>query len=174
MSKSASYILASCLSAAVLIQLLLAPAAWAVTMLADPKGFEGIPWGAGLSESPTFPLTYSEERIREYQLKQEPLTLWNVPVQSMKFSTVDGKFARVTVRYQGEPQHEALLRFLQARYGPLDQTPGQTMTGVNQQYNWRGPDTEVNLTYDGKRETGVIFFESRTLGPKLAEIVGGF
>jgi len=145
----------------------------AVTMAGDPKGFEGIPWGAGLTESPTFALIYSEDRVKEYQLKQAPLTLGTIPVQSIKFSTVDGQFARVTLRYQGAAAHEAMLRYLQARYGPLDLTPGQTMAGVNQQYNWRGPDTEVNLTYDGKRETGVIFFESRTLGPKFTEAMGG-
>lgn len=148
--------------------------AWAVSMTADPNGFEGIPWGAGLSESPNFGVTYSDDRVKEYRLKQEALLLGTVPVQSMKFSTLDGKFARVTVRYQGAPRHDAMLRHLQVRYGPLDLTPGQTMAGANQQYNWRGPDTEVNLTYDGEQETGVVFFESRALGAKLAEVMSGF
>ncbi|TAJ09639.1 MAG: hypothetical protein EPO61_06170 [Nitrospirae bacterium] len=163
-----------CLLAFAILYLSSPSPAWAVTMATDPKGFEGIPWGAALAEAPTFPLTYSEDRIKEYQLKQEPLLIGTVPVQSMKFSTVDGKFARVTVRYQGALQHEAMLRYLQARYGPLDLTPGQTMAGANQQYNWRGPETEVNLTYDGKQETGVVFFESRALGAKFAEIMSGF
>lgn len=143
-------------------------------MAADPKGFEGIPWGAGLSESSNFAVVYADERVKEYHFKQEPLLLGAVPVRSMKFFTLDGKFARVTVRYEGESQHEAMLRHLQSRYGPLDLTPGQTMAGTNQQYNWRGAETEVNLTYDGKRETGVIFFESRALGAKLAEAISGF
>lgn len=142
-------------------------------MVDDPKGFEGIPWGAGLSESPTFALTYSEDRVKEYQLRQEPLMLGPIPIQSIKFSTLDGKFARVAVRYQGARQHEAMLRYLQGRYGPLDLTPGQTMAGSNQQYNWRGAETDVNLTYDGKREMGVVFFESRTLGPQFTEAMGG-
>ncbi len=173
-SASVHGVSASCLAVFALTSLLLFSPVWAVTMATDPKGFEGIPWGATLSEAPAFPLTYSEDRIKEYQLKQEPLLLGNVPVQSMKFSTVDGRFARVTVRYQGAQQHAAMLQHLQALYGPLDLTPGQTMTGANQQYNWRGPETEVNLTYDGKRETGAVFFESRTWGPKFAEVMGGF
>lgn len=135
----------------------------AVPMLEDPKGFEGIPWSASLSESETFALTRSEDRVKEYQLKQKPLTLNGIPVESMKFMTVDGRFGRVVLRYQGRQAHDAMLAFLQSRYGPLDQTPGQTMAGVNQQYRWSGPDTEVNLTYDGKRERGVIFFESSHL-----------
>lgn len=165
---------ACCLLAFAILHLSPLSPAWAVTMATDPKGFEGIPWGAGLSESTTFALTYSEDRIREYQLKQESLMLGPIQIQSMKFSTVDGKFARVAVRYQGAQRHEAMLHYLQARYGPLDLTPGQTMAGDNQQYNWRGPETEVNLTYDGKQETGVVFFESRTLGAKFAEVMSGF
>lgn len=141
----------------------------AVPMLEDPKGFEGIPWSASLSESETFALTRSGERVKEYQLKQTPLTLSGIPVESMKFMTVDGRFGRVILRYQGQQTHNAMLAFLQSRYGPLDLTPGQTMAGVNQQYRWSGPDTEVNLTYDGKRERGVIFFESSHLSPQFEE-----
>jgi len=141
----------------------------AVPMLQDPKGFEGIPWSASLSESETFALTRSEDRVKEYQLKQKPLALNGIPVESMKFMTVDGRFGRVILRYQGQQAHNAMLAFLQSRYGPLDLTPGQTMAGVNQQYRWSGPDTEVNLTYDGKRERGVIFFESSHLSPQFEE-----
>ncbi|MBM4134894.1 MAG: hypothetical protein FJ245_14135 [Nitrospira sp.] len=162
------------LLACLLINLPALAPALAVTMTEDPKGFEGIPWGAGLSESSNFTVVYADDRVKEYRLQQEPLLLGTVPVQSMKFSTLDGKFARVTVRYQGDQRHETMLLYLQSRYGPLDLTPGQTMAGTNQQYNWRGTDTEVNLTYDGKRETGVIYFESAALGAKLAEVISGF
>lgn len=165
---------AFCLLAFAILYLSSSSPAWAVTMTADPKGFEGIPWGAALAEAPTFPRTYSGDRIAEYQLKQDRLLLGTVPVQSMQFATVDGQFARVTVRYQGALQHEAMLRYLQARYGPLDLTPGQTMAGANQQYNWRGPETEINITYDGEQEAGVVFFESRALGAKFAEVMSGF
>lgn len=145
------------------------PFAWAVMMADDPKAFEGVPWGAALTESPTFELIKKHDRTNEYLLKQQPLTLASIPVESMKFTTIDGQFARVTVRYKGEQNHEAMLGYLQSRYGPLDRTPGQTMTGANQQYSWHGPYTEINLTYTGKTETGVIFFESSALAFKFNE-----
>lgn len=144
------------------------PAA-AVPMREDPKGFEGIPWSATLAESETFVLVNSEDRFKEYQLKQKPLTLNGIAVESMKFMTVDGKFGRVILRYQGRQAHDAMLTFLQSRYGPLDETPGQTMAGINQQYRWSGPETEINLTYDGKRERGVIFFESSKLATQFSD-----
>lgn len=144
------------------------PAA-AVPMREDPKGFEGIPWSATLAESETFVLVNSEDRFKEYQLKQKPLTLNGIAVESMKFMTVDGKFGRVILRYQGRQAHDAMLAFLQSRYGPLDETPGQTMAGINQQYRWSGPETEINLTYDGKRERGVIFFESSKLATQFSD-----
>jgi hypothetical protein len=160
--------MAAALALAGLTMWLSGPAA-AVPMREDPKGFEGIPWSAALTESETFALVNSEDRFKEYQLKQKPLTLNGIPVESMKFLTVDGKFGRVVLRYQGKQAHEAMVAFLQSRYGPLDETPGQTMAGVNHQYRWSGPETEINLTYDGKRERGVIFFESSRLASQFSD-----
>src|SRR6478609_6854905 len=96
----------ACLTA-VLCALFCGSPAFAVQMKEDPKGFEGIPWGATLSESETFG-----------------------KVESMRFTTVDDRFARVTVRYQGKETHDQLLAFLQSRYGPLDRTPGQFAGGT--------------------------------------------
>ena len=47
----------------------------------------------------------------------------------MRFLTVDGKFARVTVRYQGKATHDQILTYLQSLYGSLDRTPGQFTGG---------------------------------------------
>ena len=85
----------------------------------------------------------------------------------MKFSSITGQFARVSVRYQGEGVHKQILAYLERRYGPLDKTPGQMVRGLNQQYNWRGIETEINLTYEGQSERGFVFFDSRTLAPRF-------
>jgi hypothetical protein len=87
----------------------------------------------------------------------------------MRFTTFDGKFGRVTVRYLGKDTHEQILTYLQSTYGPLDRTPGQIAVGPVKVYAWHGFDTEVTLRYEARFERGIIFFESRSLREKLAE-----
>ena len=143
------------------------PSAHAVEMINDPKGFNNIPWGATLDDRPELALTSTARRIKEYDLKNGPLPLGDAKVEMMRLSTVDGKFARVTIRYRGKDVHTRVLAHLQAQYGPLDRTPGQTMRGFNQQYNWRGTDTEINMTYEGQSERGFVFIESSVLAPRF-------
>ena len=87
----------------------------------------------------------------------------------MKFSTVEGKFARVMVRYTGKETHDRLLTFLQRQFGPIDQTPGQMAGGVVKFFNWQGPDSAIILRYDLRTSQGVIFFESEAFRVKLNE-----
>jgi hypothetical protein len=82
-------------------------------------------------------------------------------------SAVDDQFARVTIRYRGEATHKHVLNYLERTYGEVDRIPGQMTRGLNQQYNWRGPESEINLTYEGNSERGYIFIESRTLAPRF-------
>lgn len=60
----------------------------------------------------------------------------------MKFSTIDGKFARVMVRYTGKDTHDRLLTFLQQQFGPIDQTPGQMAGGAVKFSIGRGPTAQ--------------------------------
>ncbi len=46
------------------------------------------------------------------------------PVDSMRFTTFESKFGRVTVRYSGKDTYEGVLTYHQSKYGPLDLTPG--------------------------------------------------
>ncbi|MBM4122473.1 MAG: hypothetical protein FJ249_07770 [Nitrospira sp.] len=147
------------------------PLTSAGNMINDPKGFHGIQWGSSLAKAPDLQLVNSEEHIQEYQLKQGPLPLGEAKVEYMKFLAYDGEFARVSVRYRGKKTHEQVLVYLQAQYGPIDRTPGSMMRGLNQQFNWRGTDTEINLTYEARGERGFVFIDSRTLAPKFNEFL---
>lgn len=149
----------------------LSPAS-AAEMEHDPKGFQGIPWGASLAELPDLVLVESGERITVYERKDGPGTLGEIRVDSLRFSTIDGKFARVTIRYRGNGTHDRMLAYLQTLFGPVDRTPGSMLRGLNQEFIWRGPETGVNVTYDGHRERGVVFIESRSLAPKFSESIG--
>lgn len=135
----------------------------------DPQGFHGIRWGAKLADHPDFVLVTSSDPIQEYELKQGAPTLGEAHVDMMRFSTIEGQFARVTIRYRGQKTHDQVLAYLRATYGPTDRTQGSMMRGLNQQFNWRGAETEVNLTYESSRERGYLFIESRLLAGKFME-----
>lgn len=90
---------------------------------------------------------------------------------SILYLSVDDQFARVTIRYQGERVHKQVLNFLETQFGPLERIPGQMARGLTQQYNWRGSETEINLTYQAGTERGYIFFDSRTLAPRFNDYI---
>lgn len=143
--------------------------AMAVPILNDPNGFEDIPWGATFSEGEHFGKVEEAGALQTYEIKGATPTLGPVTVDSMRFTTFEGKFGRVTVRYTGKDTHERLLTYLQSKYGSLDRTPGQIAVGPIKVYAWHGFDTEVTLRYETNVERGIIFFESRTLREKLSE-----
>ena len=143
--------------------------AFAVPMQNDPNGFEGIPWGASFSETETFVKIEDIGRSQTYELRTGTPSLGSVPVDSMRFVTSEGKFARVIVRYQGSVAHDRILAYLQSLYGPLDRTPGQIAGGPVKFYSWTGFETDVNLRYEAGADRGIIFFESQDLRRKMTE-----
>lgn len=154
-------------------ELLCSPVTFAVSMVNDPNGFQGIPWGAPLPESPDWIPAGSSDRIREFERKQGPPRLGDATVESLRYVTIDGKFARVAVRYQGRAAHQQIMSYLEGQFGPIDRTPGQVAGGFLQQFNWRGDETEINLTYEVKKERGLVFIESRSLSQAFTENIGG-
>ena len=140
---------------------------WAVPMLNDPRGFQDIAWGAPLTGRQDLETMRSGAHVAEYRRKTEPLTFAGAEMTSILYISIDDQFARVTIRYQGEQGHKRVLNFLEAQFGSLQRVPGQMTRGLNQQYNWRGSDTEINLTYQAGTERGYIFIDSRTLAPRF-------
>jgi len=143
--------------------------AFAVPMQNDPNGFEGIPWGAAFSETDTFIKVEDTGRSQTYELKTGAPSLGPAKVDSMRFTTADGKFARVAVRYQGKATHDQILAYLQSLYGSLDRTPGQIASGPVKFFSWTGFQTDVNLRYETSADRGIIFFESQELRLKITE-----
>ena len=142
-------------------------AALAVQMKEDPQGFEGIPWGATLSESETFGKVEDSGRIKTYELRGGAPSFGPAKVDSMRFTTIDDRFARVTVRYYGKETHDQLLNYLQSRYGPLDRTPGQFAGGAVKLFAWQGEETAVSLRYETRTDRGIIFFENPSLASRI-------
>jgi len=139
----------------------------AVSMTNDPKGFHNIAWGAALRSRSDLEVAREGPHVMEYQLKNTPPSFADVPVESIGLSSVDDQFARVTIRYKGEESHRRILAYLEQEFGRIERIPGQMMRGLNQQYNWRGSDSEINLTYQASTERGYIFIDSRTLAPRF-------
>ena len=143
--------------------------AFAVPMQNDPDGFEGIPWGSVFSETDAFAKVEDAGRSQTYELKSGAPSLGPVKVDSMRFVTSYGQFARVTVRYQGKAAHDQILAYLQSLYGSLDRTPGQIAGGSVKFYKWTGFETDVTLRYETETDRGIIFFESQELSRKITE-----
>lgn len=137
----------------------------------DPSGFYGIIWGAPLGDVPGLSQVESGEHIQAYEFKHGPPKVGEATVASMRFIAFDGQFARVMIRYEGTQTHYQILPHLESLFGPIDRIPGSMIRGLNQQFTWRGTQTEVNLTYDGGQERGAIFIESRTLAPRFTDSV---
>ncbi|MEK7761466.1 MAG: hypothetical protein AAB433_07795, partial [Nitrospirota bacterium] len=116
--------------------LIQAALALAVPILNDPNGFEGLPWESALTEGDQFAKVEEAGRLRSYELKTGQPALGTIPVEVLRYTTFDGKFGRVLVRYQGKDTHEQILAYLQTKYGPLDRTPGQISVGPIRVYAW--------------------------------------
>lgn len=143
----------------------------AKTILDDPKGFRGIPWGANLDEIDELKLVSTWRIVTEYEYT-DGLPRWaDASLTSLRLSAVYGKFARVSIKYQGEQTHNQILGYLESRFGEIEYMPGAMVRGLNQQYTWRGTDTEINLTYQGYGERGFLFLESRTHAPRFNDVL---
>ena len=145
--------------------------AGAVSMTNDPKGFHNIVWGTALKARPDLELTRQGPNIIEYRFKNTPPSFADIPVESLHLSTVDDQFARVTIRYRGEETHKKILAYLESEFGRMERLPGQMLRGLNQQYNWRGAESEINLTYQSSTERGYLFLDSRTLAPRFNDLL---
>jgi hypothetical protein len=141
--------------------------AHAVPMVNDPNGFQSLSWGVALTTRPDLEIVRAGPYVNEYQLRDSQPLFAGIPVESLRFLSVDEQFARVTIRYQGDDRHKQILTYLEQQFGPLERVPGQMIRGLNQQYNWRGTYTEINLTYHANTERGFIFIDSRTLAPRF-------
>jgi hypothetical protein len=152
----------------ILVSLMVLPCAAVAGMMAkDPQGFQNIPWGAELAELPNLQLADPGERVTGFDFKGGPPQLGEAKVDSIRLSAIEGKFARAAIHYRGKRTHELVLSYLESQFGPIDRAPGSMVRGLNQQYNWRGSETEINVIYQSFGERGVVFFESRVLAPRF-------
>jgi hypothetical protein len=140
---------------------------WAVQMVNDPKGFHNLVWGSPLTARGDLEPVRAGAHVTEYRQKQAEALFAGAVMTSILYISIDDQFARVTIRYQGETVHKQILDHLETQYGSLQRIPGQMARGLNQQYTWRGPDTEINVTYQAGTERGYIFIDSRTLAPRF-------
>lgn len=138
----------------------------------DPNGFFGITWGSPLTNRKDLKEIDSSNSLQIYTLKQGNPHVEGIPMESVKLYGLDDQYARALFRYQGASTHKSLLQYLETRFGKTDRSYGTMMRGLNQQYTWRGPETEITITYHGFRERGFLTAESRILAPRFLDVHG--
>ena len=134
-------------------------------------GFQGIPWGSPLSELTQLTLVDLDGRVKTYAYREHPPLFAQKPVESIKLYTIDGRFARVMIRYRNEKTHSRLKQILESQFGEIRRRPGSMVRGLNQEYSWRLEETEINLSYRGLGERGLIVIQSRILAPRFLELL---
>lgn len=131
----------------------------------DPQGFFGSLWGKSLKDRIDLKEIDSINNLHIYTIKHGPPQVAGIEMESVKLYTLDEKYARALFHYQGKAIHTSLLHYLQTQFGKTDNRYGSMMRGLSQQYTWRGPETEITLTYHGFRERGFLAAESRIYAP---------
>ena len=138
---------------------------------APSPGFQGISWGSALADVSQLVQVERNGRVNVYEYKERPPHFAQEAVDAVKLYAIDGKFARVMIRYRGEATHTRLKHVLESRYGKNQHRPGSMIRGLNQEYSWRQEETEVNLSYRGLGERGLIFIQSSILAPRFLELM---
>ena len=138
----------------------------------DPNGFFGITWGNPLAHRKDLQEIDSSDTLHVYTLKQGTPQVAGIPMESVKLYGLNDQYARAFFRYKGEATHQSLLQHLESRFGKSGPSHGGMMRGLNQQYTWRGPETEITITYHGFRERGFLAAESRVLAPRFLDVHG--
>jgi hypothetical protein len=124
-----------------------APAMGATPIKQDPKGFFGSLWGKPLQSRADLKEIETVNTMHVYSIKNQPPQIEHIVMESVKLYTLEGKYARALFHYQGEATHQALLEYLEAQFGTIEVPFGSMIRGLNQQYTWRGPETEITLPY---------------------------
>jgi len=150
---------------------LFTPVLGATPIEQDPKGFFGILWGKSLENRSDLKEIDSINTLHIYTNKIGTPQFEGIKMESVKLYTLDGKYARALFHYEGEAIHKSLLDYLETRFGKIENPYGSMMRGLSQQYTWRGPDTEITLTYHGFRERGFLAAESRIHAPLFLDAI---
>ncbi len=155
----------------VLIMLILStPVLAGIPIEQDPNGFYGIPWGTPLANRSDLQRIDASDSIQIYTIKKGNPHIEGISMESIKLYGIDDQYARALFYYRGAAIHHTLLEYLENRFGKRPTSPGKMMRGLNQQYTWRGPETEISLSYHSFRERGFLTVESRVLAPKFLDM----
>ena len=136
----------------------------------DPQGFEGIKWGTPLHSMKRLSLVDLDDRIQAYQFTNNSFQFAKTRVESLRLLSIDGKFARVMIRYHGEETHQAIMQYLTSQYGEIKRRPGSMLRGLVEENTWRGSETEASLNYREHGARGFLMIQSRILAPKFLDL----
>jgi len=140
-------------------------------MQQDPKGFFGSLCGKSLEARSDLKQIDSINAMHIYTIKIGPPQVEGIEMESVKLYTLEKKYARALFHYQGEANHKSLLNYLETQFGKTQPHLGSMLRGLSQQYTWRGPETQITLTYHAYRERGFLAAESRIYAPLFLDVI---
>ena len=129
-------------------------------------------WGEPLANRNDLEKIDTSNILTIYTTKEGNPHIEDIPMESVKIYGLENQYARALFRYKGASIHQSLIKYLENRFGKIGPSHGGMMRGLNQQYTWRGPDTEITITYHGFRERGFLTAESRVLAPRFLDVHG--
>jgi hypothetical protein len=144
---------------------LCSPVLSATPIAQDPKGFFGSLWGKSLEDRSDLKEIDANNTLHVYTIKIGPPQVEGIEMESVKLFALEEKYARALFHYQGEAIHKSLLHYLETHFGKIQNQNRFMRQGLSQHYTWRGPETEITLTYHGFRERGFLAAESRIYAP---------
>ena len=129
-------------------------------MTNDPKGFQNIVWGTELKVEPILnrrakALTLSSTNLKTRRL---PLRIFPSKVFDCPRSMINLPASPSATR--GRRRINVFLRTWRLSSDGRSTCPARCCEDCNQQYNWRGNESEINLTYPSQYGTRIIFFDS--------------
>jgi len=130
----------------------------------DPQGFEGIKWNTALHTLKHLSLIDSDDRIQSYQFSEDTLRFANTHVESLRLLTIDGKFARVMIRYQGKDSHHAIMMYLTRLHDAWIKPRKYLARGRNRSQSQLPRTWRTRISDDSKPNFGASFFR-HDLGP---------
>ena len=86
------------------------------------SGFRGIAWGTALTDAENMAVTKKEldESFVWAMREQDPQKIGDVPVDAIEYVFYNGFFDEVNVRFSGAKTFKALIRELEAAWGPAN------------------------------------------------------
>jgi hypothetical protein len=129
----------------------------------EPDGFRGIKWGTEISTLKGMELIKDEGLEKNYQKKEDNLTMGASQLSDITYVFRGGKFITVIIRTKGEVNYAHLKDACFEKFGKGWRKEADEKLDI-QSFAWFGEATWVTLKYEKVKEEGVLTFSQMPKG----------